>query len=57
MAKAEKAYGHSIRKDLNKAIDRMQTEDGWMERCIQVLSIEIPKALVWQKVRAVKSTP
>jgi len=53
MVKAENAYGHSIRKDLNKAIDRMQTEDGWMERCMQALSIEIPKALLWQRVRAV----
>jgi len=55
MAKAEGAYGHSIRKDLNKAIDRMQTEDGWMERCMQVLSIDIPKALLWQRVRSVRS--
>jgi len=54
MAKAEEAYGHSIREDLNKAIDRMQTEDGWMERCMQTLSIEIPKALLWQRVRAVR---
>ncbi len=55
MEKAEKAYGHSIRKDLNKAIDRMQSEDGWMERCMHALSIEIPKALLWQRVRAVRS--
>lgn len=53
MAKAEKVYGHSIRKDLNSAIDRMQAEDGWMERCMQALSMEIPKALLWQRVRAV----
>lgn len=56
MTKAEKAYGRSIRKDLNKAINRMQTEDGWMERCMQVLSMEIPKALLWQKVRSLKFT-
>ncbi|MCP4045920.1 MAG: nucleotidyl transferase AbiEii/AbiGii toxin family protein [Gammaproteobacteria bacterium] len=55
IVKAEVAYGHSIRRDLNKAIDRMQTEDGWMERCIHALSIEIPKALLWQKVRALRS--
>ncbi len=55
MAKAEKPYGFSIRQDLNKAIDRMQTEDGWMERCMHALSIEMPKALLWQKVRAVRS--
>ena len=55
IAKAEEAYGHSIRNDLDKAIDRMQTEDDWMERCMQALSIEIPKALLWQKVRTVRS--
>lgn len=55
IAKAEKPYGFSIRQDLNKAIDRMQSEDGWMERCMHALSIEMPKALLWQKVRAVKS--
>ncbi len=55
MEKAEKAYGFSIRQDLNKAIDRMQSEDGWMERCMHALSIEIPKALLWQRVRAVRS--
>jgi hypothetical protein len=54
MEKAEIAYGHSIRQDLNKAIDRMQTEDGWMERCMQALSIEIPNALLWQKIRALR---
>ncbi len=54
MSKAEKAYGFSIRQDLNKAIDRMQTENSWMERCMHALSIEMPKALLWQKVRAVR---
>ncbi len=54
MVKAEKAYGFSIRQDLNKAIDRMQKEDGWMERCMQALSIELPKALLWQKVRTLR---
>jgi len=52
ITKAEGAYGQSIRKDLKKAIERMQVEDGWIERCMQALSIEIPKALLWQKVRA-----
>jgi hypothetical protein len=56
MEKADEAYGHSIRKDLNKAIVRMQTEDGWMERCMLALSIEIPKALLWQRIRAVRSS-
>ncbi len=54
MTKAENAYGHSIRRDLSKAIDRMQKEDEWIERCMLALSIEIPKALLWQKIRAIK---
>jgi len=53
IAKAEGAYGGSIVKDLNKAVDRIQTEDGWIERCMQALSIEIPKALLWQKIRSI----
>lgn len=54
ITKAEHAYGRSIRRDLNKAIDRMQKENEWIERCMQALSIEIPKALLWQKIRAIK---
>ncbi len=54
MTKAEIAYGQSIRQDLSKAIDRMQTKDGLMERCMQALSIETPKALLWQKIRSLR---
>lgn len=53
--KAEEAYGHSIQQDLRKAIDQMRTMDGWMERCMQALSIEMPKALLWQRIRTLRS--
>ena len=52
--KAESAYGDAIAKDLKKAIQRMQSEENWMERCMKSLSIEIPKALLWQKIRHLK---
>jgi hypothetical protein len=51
MTKAECAYGQSIRDDLGKAIRRLHERHGWLERCMQVLAISLPKALVWQRIR------
>lgn len=52
VAKAEQAYGQSVLNDLAKAINRFQTRPGWAERCMQVMAMDCPKALLWQKVRA-----
>lgn len=52
VAKAEQAYGQSVLTDLAKAINRLQTRQGWAERCMQVMAMDLPKALLWQKVRA-----
>ncbi len=54
LAKAEQAYGPSVARDLGKAIDRLQNRTGWLERCMQVMSIHLPKAVLWQKVRALR---
>lgn len=54
IAKAEAAYGNAIRADLEKAIDRLQHRQGWLERCMQVMAMTLPKALVWQRVRALR---
>lgn len=51
IAKAEAAYGQAICIDLEKAINQLQHRQEWLERCIQALSISMPKALVWQRVR------
>lgn len=51
MGKASGAYGESIARDLNKAIDRMLTRQGWLERCMQSLSISIPKAVIWSRIQ------
>jgi len=50
-AKAEAAYGHAIRLDLEKAIHRLQQRQDWLERCMQAMAMTLPKALVWQRVR------
>lgn len=49
--KAEQAYGDSITRDLAKAIDYMRVREGWLERCIQAMQMDIPKAVLWSKVR------
>ena len=54
VAKAEQAYGPSILRDLDKAIRRMQERQTWLDRCIQAMAINVPKALLWQKIRALR---
>lgn len=49
--KAEGAYGSAIVDDLKKAIHRIQTEEKWIERCMQALTITAPKALLWQNIK------
>ena len=52
--KAETVYGQAIRQDLAKAIQRMQERQGWLERCMEAMAMDIPLALVWQKVRSLR---
>lgn len=54
VAKARVAYGDAILNDLGKAIDRMENRDGWMERCMKAMAMEMPKALLWKHIRALK---
>jgi hypothetical protein len=54
LAKAEQAYGANVARDLGKAIDRLQNRQGWLERCMQVMAMQLPKAVLWQKVRALR---
>ena len=50
MAKVEAAYGPSVSRDLTNAINNLQLREGWLERCMQAMLIDMPKALLWQKV-------
>lgn len=54
LAKATEAYGPAVARDLAKAIDRLQERQGWLERCMQVMAMTLPKAVVWQKIRALR---
>lgn len=54
VAKAEQAYGQSICQDLDKAIGRLHTRHDWMDRCMKAMSMNIPKAVLWKRVRALR---
>jgi hypothetical protein len=54
LAKAEQAYGPAVARDLAKAIDRLQERQGWLERCMQAMAITMPRAVLWQKIRALR---
>jgi hypothetical protein len=54
VAKAETAYGESILRDLDLAIERLESRQNWLEHCIDVLSIQATKAVLWTKIRTLK---
>ena len=54
VAKANAAYGDSILRDLDRALQALQSRHGWLEHCMQALAINLPKALVWKHLRALR---
>ena len=54
-AKAQEAYGEAILRDLSKVIDMLGETNGLLERCMKAMDISVPRALLWQNIRKVKS--
>jgi len=54
IAKAETAYGPAIRQDLGRAIQRLKDRQGWLERCMEAMAMNLPKALVWKNIRSLR---
>lgn len=54
VAKAEQACGQSVLRDLSKAINRLKTRTGLMERCMHVMAMNVPKAVLWQKLHSLE---
>ena len=54
LAKAEAAYGASVARDLSTAIDRLAQRTGWLERCMAAMGMTVPRAVVWQRIRALR---
>jgi len=52
--KAQGAYGESITRDLDRAIERLENRPDWLERCMQLMAMNLPKAVLWSKIRALR---
>lgn len=52
--KASSAYGDAVLRDLGRAIDRMQSQAGWLERCMQAMAMTEAPAAIWQRIRALR---
>lgn len=52
--KAEDAYGRTVLEDLEKSIETMFSNKDWFIRCMKALSIDIPEAVLWNKIRSLK---
>lgn len=52
--KAQGAYGLAVTRDLERAIERLQHRQDWLERCMQVMGMTLPKAVLWSKIRALR---
>jgi hypothetical protein len=54
LARAEAAYGCAIKRDLLRAIAKVASQPSWLDRCISAMAISTPRALLWQRIRALQ---
>ncbi len=52
--KAEMAYGEAIIKDIAKAIEKFQQRADWLERCMLAMEVNVPKAVLWKRIRSLR---
>ena len=49
--KAETAYGSSIVQDLKKSLAYLTETPKRLDQCMEAMSIELPKSVLWQKLK------
>lgn len=55
IGKAGGAYGPDlVRSKLLEGISRFREREGWLRRCLSVMSVTVPEAVVWQKLRPIE---
>lgn len=54
IAKAQVAYGDSVERDLAKAVDHLLGREGRLERCMNAMQVGVPRALLWQRIKALR---
>ena len=55
LSKAQLAYGRNIETDLAKAIEQLRRRRGRLNRCMEALQMRLPRALLWQRIRALET--
>lgn len=55
LGKAARAYGTDITRDLRDAIRNLLTRSGWLERCMQAMDVNVPRALLWKNIRTLQT--
>lgn len=55
-AKATAAYGPSLGRDLDRAIDSFVTDLAWVDRCATALQIDAPRALIMTAVERLRDS-
>lgn len=55
--KAQEAYGVSVRRDLQAAVSKLIENPRWLERCRDVLEIEVPQAVLVKLLKRLRVTP
>lgn len=52
LAKAQLAYGDSVRADLLRAVEQLRQAPLRLARCMQAMKMDtVPRALLWQRIR------
>lgn len=49
--KACAAYGQDVATDFERSMARLRERDGWLERCMGAMAMQLPVALMWQHLR------
>lgn len=55
MRKASAPYGEAVHTDALRAVDRLRTREGWLQRCMDTMAIQLPKAVLVQRLRRLSS--
>ena len=51
LVKSRAAYGDSVVRDFYQAVERLKNNPVILDRCIAAMSMEMPRAVLWQKIR------
>ena len=55
LEKSYAAYGDSIHRDLQRAIDALLSREGKLENSMKKLQMNLPRASLWQKLADLKT--